>query len=107
MGVINLVVTFVAAIAFAVLLNEVRNTIGKKTVQTISYLPHFLSWIIVTGIIHDALSGTGIINELLVNLNVINQPINFLLIKSISGLLSLLPTYGKKPDGMQLYIWRQ
>ena len=77
MGVINLVVTFVAAIAFAVLLNEVRNTIGKKTVQTISYLPHFLSWIIVTGIIHDALSGTGIINELLVNLNVINQPINF------------------------------
>ena len=38
---------------------------------------HFLSWIIVTGIIHDALSGTGIINELLVNLNVINQPINF------------------------------
>ena len=77
MGVINLVVTFVAAIAFAILLNEVRNTIGKKTVQTISYLPHFLSWIIVTGIIHDALSGTGIINELLVNLNVINQPINF------------------------------
>ena len=77
MGVINLVVTFVAAIAFAVLLNEVRNTIGKKTVQTISYLPHFLSWIIVTGIIHDALSGTGIINELLVNLNVIDQPINF------------------------------
>ena len=51
--------------------------LGKKTVQTISYLPHFLSWIIVTGIIHDALSGTGIINELLVNLNVINQPINF------------------------------
>lgn len=77
MGVINLVVTFVAAIAFAILLNEVRNTIGKKTVQTISYLPHFLSWIIVTGIIHDALSGTGIINELLVNLNVIDQPINF------------------------------
>ena len=73
MGVINLVVTFVAAIAFAILLNEVRNTIGKKTVQTISYLPHFLSWIIVTGIIHDALSGTGIINELLVNLNVINH----------------------------------
>ena len=77
MGVINLAVTFVTAIAFAILLNEVRNTIGKKTVQTISYLPHFLSWIIVTGIIHDALSGTGIINELLVNLNVINQPINF------------------------------
>ena len=77
MGVLNLVVTFVSAIIFAILLNEVKNTIGKKTVQTISYLPHFLSWIIVTGIIHDALSGTGIVNELLVNLNIIDQPINF------------------------------
>ena len=77
MGVLNLVVTFITAIVFAILLNEVRNAIGKKTVQTISYLPHFLSWIIVTGIIHDALSGTGIVNELLVNLNIIDQPINF------------------------------
>lgn len=33
-------------------------------VQTISFLPHFLSWIIVTGILHDALSSTGIINEI-------------------------------------------
>lgn len=77
MGVLNLVVTFVSAIIFAILLNEVKNTIGKKNVQTISYLPHFLSWIIVTGIIHDALSGTGIVNDLLVNLNIIDQPINF------------------------------
>ena len=77
MGVLNLAVTFVSAIIFAILINEVKNTIGKKTVQTISYLPHFLSWIIVTGIIHDALSGTGIVNDLLVNLNIIDQPINF------------------------------
>ena len=54
MGVINLVLTFVMAIAFAILLNEVKSKTGKKTVQTISYLPHFLSWIIVTGILHDA-----------------------------------------------------
>lgn len=77
MGVINLVVTFVMAIVFAILLNEVKNTFGKKTVQTISYLPHFLSWIIVTGILHDALSGTGIINELLMKLNLVDQPVNF------------------------------
>ena len=68
MGVINLVVTFVMAIVFAILLNEVKSNGGKKTVQTISYLPHFLSWIIVTGILHDALSSTGIINELLLKL---------------------------------------
>ena len=77
MGVINLVVTFVMAIVFAILLNEVKNTFGKKTVQTISYLPHFLSWIIVTGILHDVLSGTGIINEVLMKLSIVDQPINF------------------------------
>lgn len=77
MGVINLVVTFVMAIVFAILLNEIRCRSGKKIVQTISYLPHFLSWIIVTGILHDALSGTGIMNEVLMNLNIISQPINF------------------------------
>lgn len=69
MGVINLVATFVTAIVFAILLNEIKSRGGKKTVQTISYLPHFLSWIIVTGILHDMLSGTGIVNEVLVNLH--------------------------------------
>ena len=77
MGVINLVVTFVMAIVFAILLNEVKSNGGKKTVQTISYLPHFLSWIIVTGILHDALSSTGIINELLLKLHILDQPLNF------------------------------
>ena len=77
MGVINLVVTFFMAILFAILLNELKSQGGKKVVQTISYLPHFLSWIIVTGILHDALSGTGIINEVLTSLNLIKQPINF------------------------------
>lgn len=77
MGVINLVFTFVTAIAFAILLNEVRSKFGKKTVQTISYLPHFLSWIVVTGILHDVLSGTGIVNELLINFGVLDQPLNF------------------------------
>ena len=75
MGVINLVVTFVMAIVFAILLNEVKSKGGKKTVQTISYLPHFLSWIVVTGILHDALSGTGIVNEILMKLNILDQDV--------------------------------
>lgn len=77
MGVLNLVTSFVMAILFAILLNEIRSIIGKKTVQTISYLPHFLSWIIVTGILHDALSTSGIINEVLLKLNIIDSAINF------------------------------
>ena len=77
MGVINLVSTFIMAILFAILLNEMAFKGGKKVVQTISYLPHFLSWIIVTGILHDALSGTGIINTLLLHFGFIDQTINF------------------------------
>ena len=76
MGVINLVATFVMAILFAILLNEIKSKGGKKTVQTISYLPHFLSWIIVTGILHDALSTSGIINELLMRFGILDQPLN-------------------------------
>lgn len=77
MGIINLVLTFVAAIVFAILLNEIKSKSGKKTVQTISYLPHFLSWIIVTGILHDVLSGSGIVNELLLKFGILDQPLNF------------------------------
>lgn len=77
MGVINLVTSTIMAIVFAILLNEIRNKMGKKVIQTISYLPHFLSWIIVTGIIHDALSPTGIVNELLLNMHLIKDDINF------------------------------
>lgn len=77
MGVLNLVATFVMAIVFAILLNEVKNALGKKAIQTISYLPHFLSWIIVTGILHDMLSGSGVVNDILVKLHVFDQPLNF------------------------------
>lgn len=77
MGVLNLAATFIMAIVFAILLNEIKSVKGKKTVQTISYLPHFLSWIIVTGILHDAMSTNGIVNEVLVALHILDEPINF------------------------------
>lgn len=77
MGVINLVTTTVMAVLFAILLNEIRKNWIKKPIQTISYLPHFLSWIIVTGILHDALSSAGIVNELLQKWGWTSQTINF------------------------------
>ena len=75
MGAINLVATFVMAIVFAILLNEVRTVMVKKCIQTISYLPHFLSWIVVTGILHDALSSSGIVNDVIRFFG--GTPINF------------------------------
>lgn len=78
MGVINLVLSFVFSIGLAILLNEVRNKRGKKFVQTVSYLPHFLSWIIVTGIVMDVLSlETGVVNQALVALHILDKPINW------------------------------
>ena len=77
MGVLNLITTTFMAILFAILLNELRSTKIKKTVQTISYLPHFLSWIIVTGILHDALSSSGIVNELLLKLGLVDKTVDF------------------------------
>ncbi len=77
MGALNLVTTTFMAIFFALLLNELRNRAAKKVIQTISYMPHFLSWIIVTGILHDSLSNTGIVNDLLLRFNIIDRPFNF------------------------------
>ena len=77
MGVINLVATTIMAVLFAIILNEVRRAWIKKPIQTISYLPHFLSWIVVTSILHVSLSPTGIINDLLLRFGFIKQAINF------------------------------
>lgn len=78
MGVINLVLSFVFAIGFALLLNEVVHRWNKKLIQTVSYLPHFLSWIIVCGIVQNVLSiDGGIINDILLKLHILKEPLNF------------------------------
>ncbi len=77
MGVINLVTTTIMAVLFAIVLNEIKRGWIKKPIQTISYLPHFLSWIVVTSILHVSLSSTGIINDLLMRFGFIDQAINF------------------------------
>lgn len=84
MGVINLALSFIFAIGFALVLNEVRSKGFKKIVQTISYLPHFLSWIIVVGILKDALSiDNGIVNEVLVKIGILKEPINWFTYKGL------------------------
>lgn len=78
MGFINLVLGFITAIILALLLNEIKKIFWKRTVQTISYLPHFLSWIIVTGIVATSLASDGIINDVLMKLHLIKEPILWL-----------------------------
>ncbi|KGA98959.1 sugar ABC transporter permease [Alkalihalobacillus alcalophilus ATCC 27647 = CGMCC 1.3604] len=79
MSVLLLVAGFTIPIVFAVLLNELKDSIFKRSVQTISYLPHFVSWVVVAGIVTKMLSTDGgIINDLLVGLNIVDNPIQFM-----------------------------
>ena len=82
MSLINLVFGTVSAIVLAVLLNEVRQKSFKRTVQTVTYLPHFLSMIIVVGmaqIIFDSSDITpGPINQLLLSTGMVDKAPNWL-----------------------------
>lgn len=75
---LKLVFGFPLPIIFALFLNEIRNSTFKRTVQTISYLPHFLSWAVLGGIMITWLSESGMINELLVNMGILDKPVAFL-----------------------------
>lgn len=78
MSSINLVLSFVTAILLALLLNELRNIYFKRTVQTISYLPHFISWVVAANIVQTVLAPEGILNVLLLRMNLIDQPVLWL-----------------------------
>ncbi|KHL97212.1 protein lplB [Paenibacillus sp. IHB B 3415] len=70
---------FPAPILLALMLNEVRSMMFKRVVQTVSYLPHFLSWVIVGGFVGSMLStDNGSVNMLLMSLNLTSEPISFL-----------------------------
>ncbi|THF76599.1 ABC transporter permease [Cohnella fermenti] len=73
----KIVLLFPVPIAVALLLNEVRRMFFKRTIQTVIYLPHFLSWVIISGLFVTILSPTGgLVNEVIVALG--GHPISFL-----------------------------
>lgn len=74
-GVLSLAVCFPAPILFALILNEIRKPGVKKVYQTISYLPHFLSVVIICSIFIDLFSVGGLINKIVVGLG--GTAINF------------------------------
>lgn len=78
MSFMGLFAGFTVPILFALLLNELHRQMFKRIVQTVSYLPHFVSWVVVAGIITKMMSIDGGINGLLMNLHIIAEPIQFL-----------------------------
>lgn len=79
MGFLNLIAGFAGAIALALALNEARIRWFRRTVQTIVYIPHFVSWVVVANIAHMALSPDGgLLNVLLERIGVIDEPVYFM-----------------------------
>ncbi len=79
MSFINMSLGYISAITLALMLNEVRNVGFKRIVQTLSYLPHFLSTVIVCALVSSMLAiENGAVNDLLMFIRVIKEPVLWL-----------------------------
>jgi putative aldouronate transport system permease protein len=78
MSLLALTFGFVMPILFALMLNEIRILRFKKAVQTISYLPHFISWVVAAGMISTMLSAEGPVNDLMLMLGLSGKRVSFL-----------------------------
>lgn len=77
-SIIKLIINFTLPIVFALLLNEVKNARFKKVVQTITYMPHFLSWVVLGGILTTWMGESGLFNEVLIKMGIIQHGVSYL-----------------------------
>ena len=73
---LKIIAGIIVPVSFALLLNEIRHTAYKRTLQTVVYLPHFISWVALAGIFLDVLSLDGIVNMALSKFVI--EPVYFL-----------------------------
>lgn len=79
LNVLELVITFPIPILFALLLNELRSSKFRRVVQTCTYFPYFISWVVYGGIVLAFLSSDGgFINNILLQLGLIDNSITFM-----------------------------
>lgn len=74
---LTLLFSFPLPIMLAILLNEVKNKFAKSFVQTGTYLPYFISWVIAANIFLTFLSSDGVINNILMGLHLVSEPVQF------------------------------
>jgi putative aldouronate transport system permease protein len=77
-SILNITIGLASAIVLAILISEVRGRAFTRFVQTVSYLPHFISWVVVGGLVFDFLSLSGSLNDLLLWLGILREPVVFL-----------------------------
>ncbi|MCU6795591.1 MULTISPECIES: sugar ABC transporter permease [Paenibacillus] len=79
LSLLKVIFTFPAPIIFAIMLNEVKHMAFKRLVQTVSYLPHFISWIVVVSLAFFFLSAdVGLVNKALLGLGLIDKQLDIL-----------------------------
>ncbi len=78
LNVLGTLICFPAPILLAVLINEMPAGNYKKVSQTVSYLPHFLSWVIFAGLILEMLRPNGIVSDFCVRMGIFDGPVNFM-----------------------------
>ncbi|MFE5323183.1 ABC transporter permease [Paenibacillus sp. NPDC056579] len=100
----KLVFVFPAPILLALLLNEVRNQRYKKTIQTLTYLPHFISWVVIGGLIQTVLSPTnGVVNYVLVLAGF--EPVKFMMTPELfRGIVVLADIWKEVGWGSIVYL---
>lgn len=101
-SVYKIVFLFPMPILLALLLNEVRRQWFKRTIQTLVYLPHFLSWVVIFGLFYSLLGSYGIVNQMLGALGV--EPVRFFTDESIFRSL-LVASDGWKEVGWSAIIF--
>lgn len=84
----SILIGFFLPIIFALMLNEIGNSKLQKAVQMITYLPHFISTVVVVSILHQVFSGSGVVNSILISMNF--QPVNF---------------FGEASSFRHMYVW--
>jgi len=100
---LKILILFPLPIIVALMLNEMKNMIIKRSVQTVIYLPHFLSWVIVSGLFIDLLSTNGgLVNKLLISLNL--EPVAFFLDNSVFRSV-LVTSAGWKETGWSTIVY--
>lgn len=79
LSLLKVIFTFPAPIIFAIMLNEVKHMAIKRLVQTVSYLPHFISWVVVVSLAFFFLSAdVGLVNKALLGLGLIDKQLDIL-----------------------------
>lgn len=101
---IKIVFIFPLPIIFALIIHSISNRYFKKTVQTIIYLPHFFSWVVVAGIFINLLSSTGMVNKALLEMGLISEPVLFFMDQGIFRWL-LVFTDGWKEIGWSTIVY--